>query len=167
MWRLKKSINLSEALLASTSTLAEQHGRRQRGVVLVQKGCGIRGWMWEGGVLGFWSQTLPVAIHYYCRCVVAVALKSKFKVAKVQFTFYPYLSAAAADICIFFKQIVLIFVHCEKFSLLFFARPLEFVVGCLFVCWLCISDVCWVIFFGEFLQFRFVFVSSGRATKFN
>jgi len=92
MWRLKKSINLSEALLASTSTLAEQHGRRQRGVVLVQKGCGIRGWMgvyWV--VLGFWSQTLPVAIHYYCRCVVAVALKSKFKVAKVQFTFYPYL----------------------------------------------------------------------------
>jgi len=55
------------------------------------KGMWHWGWMWEGGVLGFWSQTLPVAIHYYCRCVVAVALKSKFKVAKVQFTFYPYL----------------------------------------------------------------------------
>lgn len=64
-----------------------------------------------------------------------VALKSKFKVAKVQFTFVPSL----ADIFIFFKQIVMSFAP-AKVCLLFSscARPLQFVV-CLFFC---MFDVC-------------------------
>lgn len=127
MWRLKKSINLSEAL-ASTSPLAEQQGRRQRGVVLVEKGCAI----------GWWRRRLGISARH-CRlrffitaAVVVAAFVSKFKVAKVQFTFYPLYIAVLA--CKWFSLNKLFRFLCTvKSCCLFFARPLEFVVVCLFV----------------------------------
>lgn len=166
MWRLKKSINLSEAL-ASTSSLAEQQGRRQRGVVLVEKGCAI----------GWWRRRLGISARH-CRlrffitaAVVVAAFVSKFKVAKVQFTFYPLYIAALA--CKWFSLNKLFRFLCTVKSCWLFLRARWSLL--LYVCLLalhfdrlllfpCLGFVC---VFGEFLQFQFVFVSSGRATKFN
>lgn len=154
MWRLKKSINLSEAL-ASTSPLAEQQGRRQRGVVLVEKGCAI----------GWWRRRLGISARH-CRlrffitaAVVVAAFVSKFKVAKVQFTFYPLYIAVLA--CKWFSLNKLFRFLCTvKSCCLFFCAPVG-VCCCMFVCWLftltvCCSSRVWVlcVFLGNFSNFN-------------